>query len=65
MANVKKEVVRGFLISDQYLAQRRLSELTIGQSYLIGKYWLEYKGKVGKKNRFSSFKLIVGKHSPE
>jgi hypothetical protein len=51
---MKKEFVnRGISVPDQFKKARRLSELTIGQSYLIKKDWLTYQGKQGKKYKYS------------
>jgi len=62
MADVKKvEVIRGLSVSDQYLAQKRLSELTVGQVYYIKKNVLEYLGKFFGKTKFRLvFKLTGG-----
>lgn len=51
MAN-KMELIRGFLVSDQYLSQRKLLELSVGQVYFFKKHWLKYIGKIGKKHKF-------------
>ena len=47
-ANQKKNevVYRGVSISEQYAADRRAHQLTIGERYKFGYYWLEWRGPV-------------------
>ena len=50
----KEVVFRGMSRLEEFAAIRRLSELTIGQFYAIGNYWLKYRGKLGGRHRFES-----------
>lgn len=52
VGRMNKELIRGALVSDQFVFQRRSQKLTEGSVYKIKRDWVRYIGMVSGKTKF-------------